>query len=120
MINRRAWKLATAAGIALAALGTASTAQARGDVFFTIGASVAPGLTLGISSAPFYRPAPVYYAPATVYYGPAHVYYQSAPVYYHPAPVYYQSTVLVARPLMIYGPPYYRHGHGYRHGRHWH
>ena len=81
MINRTAIvKAAAAAGIVLAALGTASVAQARSNVFFSIGANVAPGVTLGVSNAPYY--------PATTYYAPAPVYYQPAPVYYQPAPVY--------------------------------
>lgn len=113
MINRSAFvKAAAAAGIALAALGTASVAQARSDVFFSIGANVAPGVTLGVSNAPYYRPAPVYYQPAPVYYQPAPVYYEPAPVYYQPA--YY------APPVVTYVRPYrhgHRHGHG--HGSHW-
>lgn len=110
MINRSAFvKVAAAAGIALAALGTASVAQARSDVFFSIGANVAPGVTLGVSNAPYYRPAPVYYAPAPVYYQPA-------PVYYEPAPVYYQPAVYYAPPVVTYVRPY---RYGYRNGRHW-
>ena len=60
-------KAAAAAAIALAALGTASVAQARSDVFFSIGANIAPGVTLGVSNGVYYRPAPVYVAPAPVY-----------------------------------------------------
>ncbi len=109
MIKRSAFvKAAAAAGIALAALGTASVAQARSNVFFSIGANVAPGVTLGVSNAPYY-PAPTYYAPAPVYYQPA-------PVYYEPAPVYYQPAVYVAPRVVTYVRPY---GYGYRHGRHW-
>lgn len=108
-ISRSAFvKAAAAAGVALAALGTASVAQARSDVFFSIGANVAPGVTLGISNAPYYRPAPV------VYYEPAPVYYQPAPVYYEPAPVYYQPAVYVAPPVVTYVRPRHHHHH-YRH-----
>jgi hypothetical protein len=89
MIKRPAFvKAAAAAGIALAALGTASVAQAGGNVAFSIGANIAPGVSLGISNAPYYG-APAYYPPAPVYYQPAPVYYQPAPVYY--APVVYSS-----------------------------
>jgi hypothetical protein len=110
MIKRSAFvKAAAAAGIALAALGTASVAQARSDVFFSIGANIAPGVAVGVSNAPYYRPAPVYYQPAPVYYQPA-------PVYYEPAPVYYQPAVYVAPPVVTYVRPY---RYGYRHGRHW-
>ena len=116
MINRSAFvKAAAAAGIALAALGTASVAQARSDLFFSIGANVAPGLTLGVSNAPYYRSAPVYYQPAPVYYQPAPAYYEPAPVYYEPAPVYYQPAVYYAPPVMTYVRPYGHHHH--RH--HW-
>ena len=101
MINRTVFvKAAAAAGIALAALGTASVAQARSNVFFSIGANVAPGVTLGVSNAPYY--------PATTYYAPA-------PVYYQPAPVYYQPAVYVAPRVVTYVRPY-----GHRYGHHWH
>lgn len=107
-INRSAFvKAAAVAGVALAALCTASVAQARSDVFFSIGANVAPGVSLGVSNAPYYRPAPVYYQPAPVYYQPA-------PVYYEPAPVYYQPAVYYAPPVVTYVRPY-----GYRHHRHY-
>ena len=93
---------AAVVALALAAAGTASVAQARSDVYFSVGANVAPGVTLGVSNAPVYYP-PVYSAP---------VYYQPAPVYYAPAPVYYGGPVYV-RPA----PVYYRHGkHHRRHG----
>jgi hypothetical protein len=104
-------KAAAAAGVALAALGTATVAQAGGNVFFSVGAQVAPGISVGVSTAPYYA-APAYY-PQPVYVQPAPVYYQPAPVYYQPAPVY------VAPP--VYGVTYVRPwGGGYhRHGRHW-
>jgi hypothetical protein len=114
-ISRSAFlKAAAAAGVALAAMGTASVAQARSDVFFSIGANVAPGVSLGVSNAPYYAqpayvPPPVYYQPAPVYYQPAPVYYQSRPVYYPP--------VYVAPP--VYGVTYVRPwGGGHRH-RNW-
>lgn len=68
--------------------GTATVAQARDNVYFSIGANVAPGVVLGASNY-----APRYYAPAPVYYG----YAAPAPVYYEPAPVAYS----------YYGPEYY-------------
>ena len=121
MINRSAIvKAAATAGVALVAMGTASVAQARNDVVFSIGANIAPGVTLGVSSAPsysyyggptYYQPAPVYYQPAPVYYQPAPVYYQPAPVYYQPAPVYYQPAYVA--PRVVYARPY---GYGYRRG----
>ena len=80
-----------AAALVLAAAGTATVAQARDNVYFSIGANVAPGVTLGASN---------YYGPR--YYTPAPVYYQPAPVYYEPAPVYYQPAQVA-----YYGPEYY-------------
>ena len=116
-INRSAFiKAAAIVGVALGALGTASVAQARSDVYFSIGANVAPGLSVGVSNAPYYQPAPVYYQPAPVYYQPAPVYYQPAPVYYQPRPVYYPS-VYVAPP--VYGVTYVRpYAGGRHHNRH--
>jgi hypothetical protein len=90
-------------------------AQARSDVFFSIGAQVAPGVNIGISNGGYYPPQPVYYPPQPVYVQPA-------PVYYAPQPVYYPQypQVYVAPP--VYGVSYIRPwGPGYRHhgGRHW-
>ena len=113
-------KAAAAAGVALAALGTATVAQARSDVFFSIGANIAPGVTLGVSNASYYprsmyvQPAPVYYQPAPVYYEPQPVYYQSQSAYYQPQTVYY------TQPVVTYvRPPHWRHHrhphHYYRH-----
>lgn len=108
-INRTAFvKAAAVAGVALAALGTASVAQARSDVFFSIGANVAPGVSLGVSNVRPYYPAPVYVQAAPVYYQPA-------PVYYEPTPVYYQPSVYLAP---TYGVTYVRPGYRH-HGRHW-
>ena len=92
---------AAAVALVLAAAGTASVAQAHGNVVFSIGANVAPGVSLGVSNAPVYYP-PVY----------APVYVQPAPVYYEPAPVVYGYGY-------GYGAPVYvRPGRGY-YGRQW-
>lgn len=108
-INRTAFvKAAAVASVALAALATASVAQARSDVFFSIGANLAPGVSLGVSNVRPYYPAPVYVQAAPVYYQPA-------PVYYEPAPVYYQPAVYLAP---SYGVTYVRPGYRH-HGRHW-
>lgn len=120
-INRSAFiKAAAIVGVALGALGTASVAQARSDVYFSIGANVAPGVSVGVSNAPYssyYQPAPVYYQPAPVYYQPEPVYYQPAPVYYQPRPVYYPA-VYVAPPVfgVTYVRPYAGGRHHNRHG----
>ncbi len=80
---------AGAAAVVLAAAGTASVAQARDHVYFSIGANVAPGDVVNATNTPYYY-APRYVAPAPVYY------YQPAPVYYAPAPV-----------VGYYGPEYF-------------
>ena len=49
------------AAVVLAAAGTASVAQARDHVYFSIGANLAPGVVVGAGNAPYY------YGPA---YGP--------------------------------------------------
>ena len=81
-------KAVAAAGVALAAMGTASVAQAR--VFASVGINLAPGISVGVNNG--YYPQPVYVQPAPVYYQPAPVYYQPQ-TYYAPAPVYYAPPV---------------------------
>ena len=107
---------AAAVALALAAAGTATVAQARSDVYFSIGANVAPGVVVGASNyAPVYvAPQPVYVQPAPVYYG----YNYAPPVYVRPAPIYYSAPAPV-----YYGPRHHRHGgkhysRGHGHGRH--
>lgn len=107
--SRSVYVNVAAAALALAAAGTASVAQARSDVFFSVGANVAPGVTVGVSNAP-----PVYYPP--VYVQPQPIYVAPPPVYV-PAPAYYGYV----RPAPVYGVNYYyspgpRWGH-HRHGR---
>ena len=113
MKNRSLSAWVAAAGIALAALGSAGTAQAR-DVHWTIGVGV-PGVVVGVGNgySVYTTPAPAYYAapPPPVYYQPP------PPVYYAPSrPAYY------APPAVYYPPPaygYYRGGGRYpRHARH--
>lgn len=92
-----------AGGLLVAGLGAASLAQARSDVYFSLGVN-APGVSTVISNVPVYHGAPVYYGQPVVV----------APRYYHYGP-----------PKVVYGPPaygYYHkpyrhwgHKHGYRH-----
>ena len=116
-------KAAAAAGIALAAMGSASVAQAR--VFVSVGANIAPGVSVGVSNGgyggyggyyqqPVYvQPAPVYYQPAPVYYEPEPVYYQPQ-TYYAPAPAYYAPPVFGVTYVRSWGGNRHRHhGHGY-------
>jgi hypothetical protein len=102
--SRSVYVKAAAAVLALAAAGTASVAEARSNVYFSIGANVAPGVAVGVSNAPVYYP-PVYAAPV---YVPPPVYV--APVYYgYP---YYAPVVSTG---IYYAPRHHRHWrHGYR------
>lgn len=104
-----------AAVLALAAAGTATVAQARDNVYFSIGANVAPGVAIGVSNAP-----PVYYPP--VYAQPAPIYYEPAPVYVRPAPIYVPPAPIYVRPAPVYygpAPVYYDRGHRHGHRKHW-
>lgn len=104
---------AGAAALVLAAAGTASVAQARDNVTFSIGANIAPGVAVSATNAPYYYgPAPVYVAPAPVYVAPP------APVYYQPAPVYYSAAPVVG--VQYIWSPVHRRYYYYEHGRrHW-
>ena len=104
-----------AAALGLAAAGTASVAQARSDVYFSVGAHVAPGVHLGVSNAPVYYPRPVYVQPAPVYVQPAPVYYAPPPVVYvRPAPVYYGAAPV----YYGYDRPHWKHNKHHRHHGH--
>ena len=108
-------KATKAVGIALvlAAAGTAGVAQARSNVYFSVGANVAPGVNIGVSNVY----GPEYYAPYGSYVQPAYyptyypsTYYAPAPVYVRPAPVFGVNY--------YYGPSvYYRSGHRHHHRR---
>ena len=65
--------LAATGVVALAAVGTA--AQARDNVYWSLGVQAAPGVSLGVGNV-----RPVYVAPAPVYVAPAPVYLAPAPV----------------------------------------
>lgn len=106
--NRTVILASASAALAVAAMGFAGAAQARDDVYWSVGVG-SPGVSVNVGNAqPVYsQPAPVYYQPAPVYVQPAPVYYQPRPVYVRPAPVYFAPQ-----------PVYYeqRRGHGRRHG----
>jgi len=120
---------AAAAAVGLAALGTASVAHARDNVYWSVGIGAAPGVSIGVgNSRPFYGQQPVYVQPAPVYVQPQpvydyysqavnpHYYVQPAPVYVQPAPIYYAPA-----PVLRQGYGYYEgrrghHGHGNGHG----
>lgn len=113
--NRSLYALAAAAGVALAALGGASTAQAR-DVNWSVGVS-SPGVAIGVGNgySVYTSPAPIYYAPPPAYYAPP----PPPPVYYAPPrPVYYAPPVVVAPPGYGYYRGGGRHDRPHRHDRH--
>ena len=89
MVNRSVVLAGATAALAVAALSFAGSAQARDDVFWSVGVG-APGVALNVGNAgPVYmQPQPVY-VPAPVYYEPRPVYVRPAPVYVQPQPVYY-------------------------------
>jgi hypothetical protein len=101
-----------AVALVLAAAGTASVAQARDHVYFSIGANLAPGVAVTAANAPVYY-GPTYVAPAPVYVAPAPVYYQPAPAYYG----YGYAPAPVVGVNWIWSPQhrrYYRMHHGHR------
>ena len=109
---------AAAAALVVAAAGTATVAQARSNVYFSIGANVAPGVALTAGNSPYYY-GPQYVARAPVYYAPAPVYYEPSPVYYEPSPVYYNAAPVVDV-RYIWSPVHHRYyyvNHGRRHWR---
>src|SRR5437899_10473126 len=107
-ISRSAVLTGAVGALALAAMGFAGTAQARDDVFWSVGVG-SPGVAVNVGNAfPVYAPAPVYVQPAPVYIQPA-------PVYVQPRP-YYQSYY--GQPQVVYVQPGYRHGWYKKHGRH--
>ena len=98
-------KLIAAAALAVAALGAASAAHARSDVY----------VSFSVPGAPVYmEPAPVYTQPRPVYVQPQPVYVQPRPVYAQPRPVYMQPPAY-GGPAEMYGarpcPPAYDAGY---------
>ena len=112
-------RMLLAGAVALGTLGAAGVAQARNDVYWSVGVG-SPGVALGVGNVP-----PVYVAPQPVYVAPQPVYVAPEPVYvaprrvYGPPPAYYAPPRVVYRPApYYYGPPghYKRHKH-HRHDR---
>lgn len=96
-MNRLSAKTLAAVTIAVGALAAATAAQARSDVYFSIGID-----------------APVRYVePAPVYVQPQPVYVQPQPVYVQPQPVYVQPA-----PRVVYQESGYGYGYGYGHRHH--
>ncbi len=99
--NRSAVLAGAAATLAIAAMGFAGAAQARDNVYWSVGVGT-PGAVVNVGNVGIYQP-PVYVQPQPVYVEPAPVYYQPRPVYVRPAPVYY------APQPVYYERPYGRH-----------
>lgn len=81
-------KFLVAATLATAALGAATVAEARPDVYFSIDFQNGPT---------WVEPAPVYVQPRQLYLQPRPVYVQPAPVYARP-PVFFSPSEVYERP----------------------
>lgn len=97
-------KLIALGVFAIGALSVSGMAQARDDVYWSVGVG-GPGLVMGASNVP-----PVFAAPAPVYVEPE-------PVYVPPRPVY----VVPGYGVPVTYPRYRRwhHGHEYWEHHHW-
>ena len=103
-LNRSAVLAGAAATLAIAAMGFAGAAQARDNVYWSVGVG-GPGVGVNVGNGfPVYAPQPVYVQPAPVYY-------QSAPVYVQPAPVYYRQRPVVVAPYPVYRTGWERPGY---------
>lgn len=95
------------ATLAVAAMGFAGSAQARDNVYWSVGVGT-PGAVVNVGNVgSVYQPRPVYVQPQPVYVQPAPVYYQPQPVFVRPQPVY-------VAPYPVYQQRPYRHHR--RHG----
>jgi len=99
-------KWVVAALVAVVTAAVANVARAA-DVRWSVGAHIAPGVTVAASNAPVYYAPPVYVAAPPVYYAPTPVYYSPG---YYVRPAYYGTTVVYASP----------HKHYYKGKRHYH
>ena len=105
------------ATLAVAALGFAGAAQARDNVFWSVGVG-SPGVELNVGNAPqvYLQPQPIYVQPQPIYVQPAPVYYQR-PVYVQPQQVYVQpAPVYYGRPGWRGRRDGYVQGAGYGYG----
>lgn len=87
------------AALVVFSLGFTGAAQARANVFISVGVGL-PGVQMGVPHAfPVYaqpyrvyvQPAPTYIQPQPIFYGNQPVYVTQQPVYYGAQPVYVQS-----------------------------
>ncbi len=94
-----------AAALALAAMGFAGAAQARDNVYWSVGVG-SPGVAVNVGNA-----FPVYSQPAPVYVQALPVYVQAQPVFVQPRPYYY------GQPQVVYMSPGRHNGWYGQHGR---
>ncbi|ABM36667.1 hypothetical protein [Polaromonas naphthalenivorans] len=108
--NRSVIVAGAIATLAVAAMGFAGSAQARDNVYWSVGVGT-PGAVVNVGNG---YPQPVYVQPQPVYVQPAPVYVQPRPVYVRPRPVYVQPQPVYLAPEPVYYER--RHGHHRRHG----
>lgn len=85
-------RILAAAALSAAALGTATVAEARPDIYFSVG----------------FQSGPTWVEPAPVYVQPRRVYVEPQPVYVQPRPVYVQPRYVHVEPRRTYvRPPVY-------------
>ncbi|CAN5515497.1 hypothetical protein BH10PSE16_BH10PSE16_08410 [soil metagenome] len=109
--NRSVFVAGAMATLAVAAMGFAGSAQARDNVYWSVGVGT-PGAVVNVGNV--YQPQPVYVQPQPVYVQPA-------PVYVQPRPVFVQSSPMFVRPSPMYVAPqpvYYERPYGGHHRRH--
>ena len=92
--NRSVVMAGAIATLAVAAMGFAGSAQARDNVYWSVGVGT-PGAVVNVGNVgypqPVYvQPQPVYVQPAPVYVRPQPVFVRPQPVYLAPEPVYYE------------------------------
>lgn len=100
--NRSVVVASAMATLAVAAMGFAGVAQARDNVYWSVGVGT-PGAVVNVGNV-----GSVYQQLQPVYVQPQPVYVQPVPVYYQPRPVYVQPQVVYRVPQ----PVYYGHLHG--------
>ena len=103
--NRSAAVAGAIATLAVAAMGFAGAAQARENVYWSVGVG-------NVGSV--YPSQPVYVQPQPVYVQPQPIYVQPPPVYYRPRPVFVQPQVVYGAPQPVY---YGRHNGWKKHRR---
>ena len=90
------------AALVLVAVSAATVAEARPEVYLSIGVQSGPSW---VDQGPVYmQPRPVYVQPREVYVRPQPVYAQPHPVYAQPQPRYVQPPVFEFRPPVVVVP----------------